>query len=96
MVARVVLNVSTYFRSSDRDIFDYIRRELSARGQRVMVTRSHAKLVLINAPPRAIVIEMSANLRSSQNWEQATVSDSAELLKFHRAWIADLHEEYNE
>lgn len=95
-IASAVLNVSTYFRSSDRDIFDHIRREMTARGQRVMVTRSHAKLVLIDAPPRSIVIEMSANLRSSQNWEQATVSDSAELLEFHRAWIADLHEEYNE
>ena len=45
---------------------------------------------------RAIVVETSANLRSSQNWEQAVVSDDRDLLTFHRTWIEKLHEETGE
>lgn len=93
-VRAATLNVSTYFRSSDRDIFESIKRDMTARGQTVMVTRSHAKLLLFDAGPRAIVCETSANLRSSQNWEQATIFDDRELLEFHRAWIGNLHREY--
>lgn len=95
-VRAALLNVSTYFRSSDRDVFDDVKRAMVARGQRVMVTRSHAKLVLARTATRSIVVEMSANLRSSQNWEQATICDSAEVLGFHEGWIARLREEYNE
>lgn len=92
-VLGATLNVSTYFRSSDPDIFESIHRDMAARGQRVKVTRSHAKLLLFDAGPQAIVCETSANLRSSQNWEQATIFDDRELLEFHRAWIDDLIEE---
>lgn len=92
-VRGATLNVSTYFRSSDPDIFESIERDMTARGQRVMVTRSHAKLMLFDAGRQAIVCETSANLRSSQNWEQASIFDSRELLEFHRAWIDDLQQE---
>jgi hypothetical protein len=88
-VGSLLLNVSNYFRHS-RSIFGDIRRELESRGQRIAVTRSHAKLLLFRARQRAIVIETSANLRSSQNWEQFVISDDAELLRFHRRWILDL------
>lgn len=92
-VRGATLNVSTYFRSSDADIFESIHRDMTQRGQRVKVTRLHAKLLLFDAGPQAIVVETSANLRSSQNWEQASIFDSRELLEFHRTWIDDLHEE---
>lgn len=95
-VRSALLNVSTYFRSSDRDVFDFMKRAFVSRGQRVKVTRSHAKLMLFKTGSRSIVVEMSANLRSSQNWEQATIFNSAELLDFHRAWIDELHEAYKD
>ncbi|MAT71182.1 MAG: hypothetical protein CMJ58_16850 [Planctomycetaceae bacterium] len=87
---RVLLMVSDYFRSSDRTIFADIRESLESRGQRVAVTRSHAKLLLLRTKNRNVVIETSANLRSSQNWEQFVLSDDRRLLRFHQAWIEQL------
>ncbi len=92
-VRSVLLNVSNYFRHSDREIFARIRHELESRGQRVAVTRSHAKLILLRTADRSIVVETSANLRSSMNWEQFVISDDAALLNFHREWILELFEE---
>jgi hypothetical protein len=89
-VRSVLLNVSNYFRHSDREIFADCRRTLESRGHRVAVTRSHAKLLLLRAGERHIVVETSANLRSSKNWEQFVISDDAELFDFHRQWILDL------
>ncbi len=91
-VRSATLIVSDYFRSSDRTIFEDCRQELETRGQRIVITRSHAKLLLFDASPRQIVVETSANLRSSQNWEQATICDDAALLSFHRSWLRDLVE----
>jgi hypothetical protein len=95
-VRSVLLLVSDYFRSSDRTIFADIRRELEGRGQRVAIARSHAKLLLFVAGGRHgrhIVVETSANLRSSMNWEQFVISDDAALLAFHRDWIHDVLQE---
>ena len=89
-IRSVLLNVSNYFRHSDREIFGQIRHELESRGQRVAITRSHAKLLLLKTATRCIVVETSANLRSSQNWEQFAISDDAELYAFHKAWLKDL------
>lgn len=89
-VRHVLLLVSDYFRSSDRTIFADIRRDLQARGQRVAIARSHAKLLLFQAGDKSIVLETSANLRSSVNWEQFCIADDPALLAFHRTWIEDL------
>ena len=85
--------VSDYFKSSDRTIFADCRRKLESRGQRVLVCRSHAKLLLFSAADgRQLVVETSANLRSSQNHEQFSIIADAELLDFHRSWLAELTE----
>jgi len=89
-VRRVLLNVSDYFRHSDRTIFAEIQAALEERGQRVVVTRSHAKLFLLQTAKRHLVIEASVNLRSSQSWEQFVLSDDAQLFAFHRDWIESL------
>ena len=86
----LLLLVSDYFRSSDRTIFADCSRELESRGQRVAIARSHAKLIMLRTASRSIVCETSANLRSSQNWEQFTIADDAELYDFHAEWIHDL------
>lgn len=91
-VRRCTLVVSDYFRSSDRTIFADCRRDLESRGQRVVVCRSHAKLLLFSADGRQIVVETSANLRSSQNFEQFSIIADAELLAFHRTWLTELTE----
>jgi len=89
-VRHVLLVVSDYFRSSDRSIFADCRKQLEDRGHRVAVCRSHAKLMLLRTATRSIVIETSANLRSSMNWEQFTISDDAALLDFHVEWLSNL------
>lgn len=92
-VGGVTLVLSHYFRRSDPTVFDYVHSGLATRGQTIHVLRSHAKLLLAElADGRSIVVETSANLRSSQNVEQWTLADDAELLQFHRTWIADLIE----
>ena len=90
VVKSVLLTVSHYFRHSDRSIFDRVRGELEGRGQTVVIARCHAKLVLAKTSKRNLVIESSANLRSSQNYEQATVADDPALLNFHEEWIREL------
>lgn len=92
-VGSLLLNVSNYFQSTDRKIFADIQRQLESRGQRVGVTRSHAKLMLFRTATRNIVVETSGNLRGSMSWEQFSVADDAELLDFHRGWIEALIEE---
>jgi hypothetical protein len=89
-VRSVLLLVSDYFKSSDRTIFADIRQDLERRGQRVAIARSHAKLMLFDAGERHIVVETSANLRSSMNVEQFSVADDPALLAFHRGWIDEL------
>ena len=89
-VRSVLLLVSDYFRSSDRTVFADCRRELEARGQRVAIARSHAKLILLRTAGRSIVCETSANLRGSTNYEQFTLCDDAALFDFHRRWILEL------
>jgi hypothetical protein len=90
-IGSALLVVSHYFKSVDPTIFQEIEQGLSARGQRAVVLRSHCKLLLAKLTDgRQIVVETSANLRTSNNVEQWTMSDSRELLEFHQAWIDEL------
>jgi len=83
--------VSTYFRSVDRSLFDFLHTGLHARGIAVYVRRTHAKvLVMTLADGREIVVESSANLRSCRNLEVFTMHRSAELAAFHRDWMQRL------
>lgn len=59
-VRAATLIVSDYFRSSDRTIFADCQRDLERRGQRVLICRSHAKLLLFDAGAHQIVVETSA------------------------------------
>lgn len=56
---------------------------------RVRVTRSHCKVTLFDYETAPLVIESSANLRSSGNLEQVSIFADAGLLEFHAGWIAE-------
>lgn len=85
--------VSHYFRNTNGEIFTAIENLLVKKFPErfaVRIERSHAKLILFDYPGEAYVIETSANLRSSNNIEQMVVSNSRELLNFHRQWIGEV------
>ena len=90
-IGRCMLIASTYFRSVDAGLFGYIDAGLTSRGQRCAIVRSHAKLLLFEmSDGRTFVWESSANLRSCRNAETFVLSQSRELLDFHKQWIEEL------
>lgn len=88
-IKTVSLICSHYFRGSDPETFENARKALAKRGQTIVAVRSHAKVQCLAIGRARYVIESSANLRSCNNLEQFTLSNSAPLFAFHRAWMAD-------
>jgi len=86
-LGRVSLICSHYFKSSDPQTFDNATKALGQRGQTIICTRSHAKVQCLAIDRARYVIESSANLRSCNNLEQFTLSNSGPLFEFHREWM---------
>jgi len=81
---------SHYFQQVNKDsVFAACVAKLQGAA-RIVVTRSHAKVILIPQPPDFWVIEGSANLRSSDNLEQITIFNDQPVHDFHAAWIDEL------
>lgn len=87
------LLLSHYFSKTSRDIWG-AALALAEREPRVRVraTRSHCKVTLFDYPEAPLVIESSANLRSSSNLEQASFFVCRDLYEFHAAWIEEAGE----
>lgn len=85
------LVVSSYFQSTNKEIFVALEKLVSKFPDRFKITigRSHAKLVLLDYGVKAgcYVIESSSNLRSSNCLEQVSIFRERSLLEFHQAWI---------
>jgi hypothetical protein len=82
---------SVYFRANEKDLCTGLQQELTARGQRVVALRLHAKVLAFEmSDGRCYVNESSANLRSNRNVEQFTLTNSRPLLEFTRQWMAAL------
>lgn len=79
--------ISEYFAKTSPAILACMTEAASNRPWRIGTARTHAKITLLSP---ALVIETSANLRSSQNIEQITVLHDPALYAFHRAWLAPL------
>lgn len=89
-IRRCSLVASCYFKSTNDEIWHRVFSELTARGQPVAGIRSHAKVSVLQFTARRwFVIETSANLRSSGNLEQYTITHSEQLGRFHAGWIDD-------
>lgn len=79
---------SDYFARSSGAEYEYLEQGLQHRGQSVAAARSHAKIIGFElSDGRRYVIESSANLRSCNNVEQATMFAAPHLYEFHRTWI---------
>ncbi len=87
-VGAVAFLCSHYFSKSCLAEFEMLRTGLSERGQRIAAIRTHAKVIAARlSDGRAIVVESSANLRSCNNIEQFTMTESIDLYDFHARWI---------
>lgn len=92
-IKRLTVVVSHYFQQVDKNtVYADVCAALAPVGAAPIVTRNHAKVILlpfVHRPDR-IVIEGSANLRSSDNLEQVVLFNDAESHDFHASWIDDL------
>jgi hypothetical protein len=86
------LVLSHYFQTTNKDIFIALEKLVAETfHDRCVVTvgRSHAKITVFEYE-QPIIIETSANLRSSNNLEQIIVTRGRDLADFHLAWIEEL------
>jgi len=86
-VGSVRVLCSEYFASADTTTFLFAKKELEARGQSIVATRNHSKVMLFAIGQQRFTVESSANLRSCNNLEQFSLTHSIELYEFHRDWI---------
>jgi len=87
-IGRINFLISEYFAATNKAIMAHMEQAAKTRRWRIGSKRSHAKIATLNAGH--IVIETSANLRSSQNVEQLCVFSDRELHNFHTKWITEL------
>ena len=87
------LLLSHYFVNSNEKERQRIKEAQARLGNDRMklgAARTHTKVTLFEFPDRKLVIEASANLRSSDNVEQISAFCDAELFDFHAEWISSL------
>jgi hypothetical protein len=76
-----------FFRRADSALWDIGRLLAKERGFVFRSFRNHTKLILAELAGRFFVVESSANLRSCQNLEAFTLTQSKRLFQFHAGWI---------
>lgn len=96
LVPAVTLVLSDYFYAQHRTtVYRYIYDHLPLEKTTVAVSGIHTKVSLLRlADGTPLVIEGSANLRSSQNVEQFCAVNSETHYSFHRDWLLDAVEKY--
>lgn len=88
----LTLLASVYFWETNRPIARAVETRLAPHPRfRGALGRQHTKLMLFDYPKRALVIAGSANLRSSNCYEQFAIFAEREVLLFYRAWIERFH-----
>ena len=91
------LIISDYFFSHERgNLIPYIYQELDIDNKfQLAVAGSHTKICLIKTlGEKYIVIQGSANLRSSNNIEQFTIEENKDLYNFYMEYHTQIIEEY--
>lgn len=90
-ILRATFICSHYFKSHYDDVVGATDRELTARGGRFAVCRTHAKVICMETSDgRFLTFEGSGNLRECRNVEQYALIHDQGLVRFHRAWMLDL------
>jgi hypothetical protein len=88
-LAELRLAFSSYFRASDPDTAAHAVKTLTEQGATVAVERLHAKLQLYRPATGRdrYCLETSANLRSCQCLEVASVTNDPSLFRWHDQWL---------
>jgi hypothetical protein len=90
-VRHLDLLASHFFSKHEEDIFAELCQEFDARGQRVAIARSHAKIVTMALDDgRRYVLEGSPNLRTNHNIEQFCLSRDPELFAWYDGWLESM------
>ena len=90
MVDQITLLTSLYFREVNKDeTFKTVMERLAGHAK-LVVARSHVKIILIPTATANWVMESSANLRSSDNLELMTIFNDKEIHDWHAAWIDEM------
>ena len=79
-----------FFRRADSGLWDIGKLIAKEHGFTFKSYRNHTKLILAELDGRRYVVESSANLRSCQNIEQFTFTQSRALFDFHASWIDEV------
>lgn len=93
-VGEISLVLSHYFEQVNKSTVYADCRSILEGKAKIHVMRSHAKIILMaragkrgEEPKDWLVMEGSANLRSSDNLEQMTIFNDREVYEFHREWM---------
>jgi hypothetical protein len=90
-IKAVEVVASVYFERQNPAEWRIMHEGLTARGQKIVALRSHAKVIAIAlSDGRRLAIESSANLRSCRNLEQIAITNSPDLFAFHAGWIREV------
>lgn len=85
--ADVKILCGDFFRRADSGLWDIGKLLAKEHGFTFKSYRNHTKLILADIAGGKYVVESSANLRSCQNIELFTITQSESLFSFHAAWI---------
>ena len=86
-VKSLSLICSRYFAAASKPIYEHAEHELPRRGAKLLATRSHAKVMLIEAGRDRWTFEGSGNLRSCVCLEQVALTSDRQLFRFHAGWF---------
>ena len=87
---------SVYYRANEPEVFDWLYNQLKDRDCPMVACRCHCKIMLFEMEDQHYVIESSANLRSCKMIEQFTLTNSQDVLYFHRSWMNEMIEKGGE
>lgn len=91
LIGELTIVASHYFQQVDKTTTYRQICAILAGKARLVITRSHAKVILLpTAGGDHYIIEGSANLRSSDNLEQMLILNDQETHDFHAEWMDDL------
>ena len=92
-IQAMTMMISTHFAEASSPEFNHLKAEIEPRGAKIFTTRNHAKITAMHmADGRKFVIHGSLNLRRCNSYEQAAITQDADLWQFACDFIRDAAE----
>lgn len=90
-IGKIVFVAGTNFHLMRKEVSDYVISKIVERGQKIVISTNHAKVILLNHGENYITIESSANLSANPRNEQYTYTNHKGLWEFYRKWFEDVN-----